>query len=78
LAVKRLGYRVLRVRHFGQTARVELGVDELPRISTEEARAALAAAVESAGYVAVEIDERPFRSGSLNAAFTRRLTVSGS
>src|SRR5919202_1525094 len=30
-ALKRLGYRVLRVRHYGDLGRVELAADELPR-----------------------------------------------
>jgi uncharacterized protein len=75
LAVKSLGYRVLRVRHFGTLGRVELAEDELPQALTPNGRAAVQAAVRSAGYAEVEIDERPFRSGSLNASFTRRLRV---
>jgi uncharacterized protein len=69
LALKRLGYSVLRVRHLGETGRVELGADELPRGLTEEGRAAVAAAVRSAGYAHVEIAAKPFESGSLNAGF---------
>ncbi len=78
LALKRLGYRVLRVRHHGDTGRVELAADELPRALTPEGRAEVVAAVASAGYATAEIDEQPFRSGSLNASFTRRLAVAGS
>jgi uncharacterized protein len=78
LALKGLGYRVLRVRHFGDVGRVELSEGELPRALTVEGRAAVAAAVCSAGYAEVEIDEEPFRSGSLNGSFTRRLALSGS
>jgi uncharacterized protein len=79
VAVKRLGYRVLRVRHYGELGRVELAADELPRALTEDGRRSLIDAVRSAGYATVEISEEPFRSGSLNASFTRRLgVVSGS
>jgi uncharacterized protein len=78
LALKGLGYRVLRVRHFGDVGRVEVSEGELPRALTVEGRAAVAAAVCSAGYAEVEIDEEPFRSGSLNGSFTRRLALSGS
>jgi uncharacterized protein len=76
LGLKRLGYRVLRVRHYGELGRVQLAADELPRALTERGRRSVTEAVRSAGYVEVEIDEEPFRSGSLNAAFTRRLAVS--
>jgi pyridinium-3,5-biscarboxylic acid mononucleotide sulfurtransferase len=63
-ALKGLGYQVLRVRHLGPLARVELAVDELPRALAAPAR--VIEAVRAAGYEAVTIDERPFRSGSLN------------
>jgi uncharacterized protein len=75
LAVKALGYSVLRVRHYGERGRVELGAAELPRALTAEGRAAVVAAVRSAGYSIVEIAEEPFRSGSLNAPFARPLRV---
>ena len=73
LALKLLGYRVLRVRHFGETGRVELAADELPRALSALGRAAVVDAVRSAGYADVEISEEPFRSGSLNASFVGRL-----
>jgi uncharacterized protein len=75
LALKRLGYGVLRVRHYGDLGRVQLAADELPRARTEQGRAAVIEAVRSAGYATVEIDEEPFRSGSLNAGFAKRLEI---
>jgi uncharacterized protein len=78
LALKNLGYRVLRVRHFGALGRVELAAEELPRALVPEGRAEIVAAVQAAGYAAVEISEQPFRSGSLNASFTKRLAIAGS
>jgi uncharacterized protein len=71
LALKRLGFRVLRVRHYGELGRIELGADELPRALAQPG--AVIAAVRSAGYARIEIDERPFRSGSLNMKFAGRL-----
>lgn len=56
----------LRVRHFGDTARVELTAAELARWSEPGARARLDAAVLAAGYERVELDPRGFRSGALN------------
>jgi pyridinium-3,5-biscarboxylic acid mononucleotide sulfurtransferase len=75
VALKRLGYRVLRVRHYGDLGRVQLAAEELPRALTKQGRRSVIAAVRSAGYADVEIDEEPFRSGSLNAAFARRLEI---
>jgi len=75
LAVKRLGYRILRVRHHGALGRVELAADELPRALTEEGRRSVIEAVRSAGYAEAAIATEPFRSGSLNAGFAKRLDV---
>lgn len=75
-AVKQLGYRVLRVRHYGELARIEVAADELPRALEE--RAAIEEAVRAAGFARIEIDGNPFRSGSLNGPqFVRTLTVTG-
>ncbi|MGH9225824.1 MAG: ATP-dependent sacrificial sulfur transferase LarE [Acidimicrobiales bacterium] len=53
-ALRRLGFRQLRVRHHGDTARVELGVDELA--GGLERHAEVVAAVRSAGYRTVMVD----------------------
>ena len=69
LALKRLGYGVLRVRHHGTLGRVQIGADELQQALTPAGRARVVAAVRAAGYEHVEIDQEPFRSGSLNTVF---------
>ena len=56
----------LRVRHFGDLARVELSSVELARWSIGERRALVEQALTEAGYERVEIDPRGFRSGALN------------
>jgi uncharacterized protein len=56
----------LRVRHFGDLARVEIAAGELARWTDGDARARLDAAVRAAGYAQVELDPRGFRSGALN------------
>jgi len=63
-AVKELGFRELRVRHHGELGRLEIGADELARATRE--REAIERAIRGAGYDRVEIDPKPFRSGSLN------------
>ena len=67
-AVRALGYRILRVRHHGELGKLELSAGELQAALRPSARAALEAAIRSAGYRRAEIDPRPFRSGSLNEA----------
>ena len=56
----------LRVRHFGDLARVELGAVELSQWGEGDRRAALDRALADVGYERVEVDPRGFRSGALN------------
>jgi pyridinium-3,5-biscarboxylic acid mononucleotide sulfurtransferase len=65
-ALRALGFGQLRVRHYGDLARVELETSELGR--AVERRAAVVAAVKGAGYRWVALDMEGFRSGNLNAA----------
>jgi uncharacterized protein len=68
-ALRALGFRELRVRHLGEgVARVEIGVDELPRLDDGALRARVLACVGDAGYASVTIDAAGYRRGSLNDA----------
>ena len=75
-ALRALGIRELRVRHLGETARVEIAVQELPGLERPGAREAVERAVREAGYVAVTIDPEGYRRGRLNEAL-RVVSVSG-
>src|ERR1700723_897386 len=70
LSLKQRGYRELRVRHFGDLGRVQLGAADLPRPADAGGAAAVLACVLAAGYQRAEIDESPLRSGSLNLDIT--------
>jgi uncharacterized protein len=61
-----LGFRQVRVRHYGDMARLEVELSDLGRVL--DARVAVVAAVRAAGYVYVTVDLEGFRSGNLNAA----------
>ena len=62
--LRALGFRQLRVRHYGDTARIEVPADELARVV--EQRGPVCAAVHAAGYRYVTLDLDGFRSGNLN------------
>lgn len=68
--LRALGFRSLRVRHYRDTARLEVPVDELARVL--EQRGAVVDAVKAAGYRYVTLDLEGLRSGNLNAALTIR------
>ena len=65
-ALRGLGFRALRVRHYRDTARIEVPVDELAAMVTQ--RDAVVAAVKAAGYRYVTLDLEGLRSGNLNDA----------
>jgi uncharacterized protein len=59
-----LGFGQLRVRHYGDLARLELPLDELAVVVAR--RVEVVAAVRAAGYRYVTLDLEGFRSGNLN------------
>ncbi len=62
------GFRLLRVRyHKGDLARVEVPVEELPRLTAPELRDAMVRTFRALGFKYVTLDLEGFRSGSLNA-----------
>lgn len=61
-----LGFAQVRVRHYGDLARIELPSAELP--AAVGRRDELIAAVRAAGYRYVTLDLEGFRSGNLNQA----------
>jgi uncharacterized protein len=65
-ALRALGFTDLRVRHYGDLARVELPVGQLARAVDE--RDQVIAAVRAAGYRYVTLDLEGLRSGNLNQA----------
>ena len=68
-AVRALGFADLRVRHYGDLARLEVPVADLPRVL--ERRSEVVQALRSAGYLYVTVDLEGLRSGNLNAALGR-------
>jgi uncharacterized protein len=61
-----LGFRVCRVRHHEETARLEIGVDELPRAVEPGIRERIWRELGEIGYRHVTLDLRGYRTGSLN------------
>jgi uncharacterized protein len=65
-ALRRLGFAELRVRHYGDTARVEVPVHELPDVVEQRER--VVAELRRAGYRYATLDLEGLRSGNLNQA----------
>jgi len=60
------GFAVVRVRHFGDTARVEVPIPDIERLQASWPQ--VERALCDAGYRGAEIDPRGYRTGSLNEA----------
>lgn len=75
-ALKRLGFRELRVRHYGDAARLEFGPGELER-AAGPSRAEVVEAVKRAGYLYVTLDLEGLRSGNLNAGHLPDRAIQG-
>ncbi|MGC8628327.1 MAG: ATP-dependent sacrificial sulfur transferase LarE [Acidimicrobiales bacterium] len=69
-ALMELGFSELRVRHYGDLARVELPLAQLGRALSQ--RAQVVRAVKSAGYHYVTLDLEGLRSGNLSAFLTAK------
>ena len=71
-AVRALGFRICRVRHHDDLARIELGRDEITRALTPEVSSRLVRELKALGYKYVTVDLQGYRLGSLNEGLPLR------
>jgi uncharacterized protein len=70
------GLRILRVRyHKGDLARIEVPLDDLPRLVDLQLRGELISAFRALGFKFVTLDLEGFRSGSFNGALPNVVPV---
>lgn len=62
--LRAIGYDTVRVRHFGQTARIEVPAPRVQGLLAIQPQ--VSRALRSVGYDHVEVDVRGYRTGSLN------------
>ncbi len=65
-ALHDMGFAQCRVRHYDDTARIEVDLEDMLRLL--ERRSEAVAAIRACGYRYVTVDLEGFRSGNLNAA----------
>jgi uncharacterized protein len=65
-ALRRLGFKQLRVRHHGDLARIEIAAQEMGRALDLAMAAQMAAALKALGFRYVTLDLEGYRTGSLN------------
>lgn len=59
-------FHTFRVRYHGETARIEVALDELSRITDDKMRVRLLTEFKSAGFTYVALDLQGYRTGSMN------------
>ena len=65
-SLRALGFRIFRVRHHEEVARIEIARDEMPRALDPDTSAAIVRELKRAGYRFVSLDLQGYRTGSLN------------
>jgi pyridinium-3,5-biscarboxylic acid mononucleotide sulfurtransferase len=65
-AMRALGFRVFRVRHHDEVARLEIAREEMARALDPEVSTAIVRELKAAGYRYISLDLQGYRTGSLN------------
>jgi pyridinium-3,5-biscarboxylic acid mononucleotide sulfurtransferase len=71
-AVRALGFRILRVRHHGEIARLEVAPSEMPRLLDRGVAEGVDRALRALGFRYVTVDLKGYRLGSLNEGVVLR------
>ena len=69
------GFRLVRVRHHGDIARIEAPPADLPRLFQGEVHTRIVAALKEIGFKYVALDMQGYRSGSLNETLASHTIV---
>jgi uncharacterized protein len=64
-----LGFRVCRVRHYGDTARIELPLEDHARVRAGATWKIVVNGITAAGFKRVQLEPEGFRSGRLSEAY---------
>src|SRR5437879_1949235 len=75
--VRALGFRQFRVRHHERLARLEIPVEEIPRLWQDGRHEAIVTRFRELGYLYVAVDLARFRSGSANLRLGLRRRPNG-
>jgi uncharacterized protein len=68
--LRSLGFRQFRVRHHDRLARLEVALDEMPRLWADGRHEAIVARLRALGYVYVAVDLAGLQPGSANLLLT--------
>ena len=66
-ALRGLGFRQFRVRHHGETVRIEIAPEEMPRALSPAMAQEFTRIFKALGFIYVTLDLEGYRAGSMNA-----------
>jgi pyridinium-3,5-biscarboxylic acid mononucleotide sulfurtransferase len=69
--LRKLGLVQLRVRHHGDIARIEVPVEEIPKLLAGRTRRQIVGRFKKLGYIYVTLDLEGYRTGSLNESLKK-------
>jgi len=69
--LREAGFRQVRVRHHGDTARIEVPREDIPRLVSSAALPSMVRRFKELGFVYVALDLEGYRSGSMNEPLKR-------
>ena len=75
--IRGIGIREVRVRHHGDTARIEVGPADIILLASGDVRHRVVEAFKELGYVYVCLDLEGYRTGSMNAVLDAGMTGAG-
>jgi uncharacterized protein len=70
-ALRRMGFRQVRVRHHQEIARIEISEAEMPRALNLETAQKMSVTLKALGFKYVTLDLEGYRTGSLNESLSR-------
>jgi uncharacterized protein len=68
--LRELGFKQVRVRHYGKCCRIEVGKDEIDKFIRKRSRQRVIAEFKKLGFNYVTLDLEGYRAGSMNEALT--------
>lgn len=75
--IRGLGIRQVRVRHHGDTARIEVDKEDLIRLVAEDAKRMIVDSFKALGYAYICVDLEGYRTGSMNEILQKEKRTAG-
>lgn len=70
--LRSMGFRLFRVRYYGDTVRIEVGEGEIGRFLDASLRRAVVSGIKGLGFVYVTVDLEGYRTGSMNEVLEKK------